>query len=101
MARQVVRTLKLSKPIHEADREIEELEFLEPTSELFAEIDRVTAINEKAKRSRDVVSLNFAVLSHLTGVGIEALVTMSFRDGKQAIKIAGEIASGDLGEGER
>lgn len=101
MARAIVRTLKLSKPINEADREIVELEFREPTSELFAEIDRVEAINAHAKRAKDVISLNFAVLAHLTGLGVETLVTMSFRDGKAALRIAGEIAGEGLDEGER
>lgn len=101
MARAIVRTLKLLKPIHEADREIAELEFFEPTSELFAEIDRVEAINSHAKRAKDVISLNFAVLAHLTGIGVETLLTMSFRDGKAALKIAGEIAGEGLDEGER
>lgn len=101
MARAIVRTLKLSKPIHDAGRELAELEFLEPTSELFAEIDRVEAINSNAKRAKDVISLNFAILAHLTGVGVESLVTMTFRDGKAAIKIAGEIAGEGLDEGER
>lgn len=101
MARQVVRTLKLRKPIHEADREFSELEFYEPTSELFAEIDRASAVNERAKRPKDAISINFVVLSHITGIGVDALLTMTFRDGQAAIKIAGEIAAGDLDEGER
>lgn len=98
--RAIVRTLKLSRPIHEADREIDELEFFEPTGRLFSELERVQVQNENAKRPRDIKSTSLVILEHLTKIGPEALETATFGDLKRAIEIAGEIVGKDVGEGE-
>ena len=97
--RALVRTMKLSKPIHDAGRELLELEFLEPTGRLYSAIERAQVTNANAKRARDIVSTNLVILEHLTGVGPEALETATFSDLTKAIEIAGEIVGRDV-EGE-
>lgn len=98
--RAIVRTLKLSQPIHEADREIDELEFREPTGRLFSELERVQVQNANAKRAKDIKPTSFVILEHLTGIGPDALETCKFSDLSKAIGIAGEIVGKDVAEGE-
>lgn len=98
--RAILRTLKLSKPIHEADREITELEFFEPTGRLFAELERVQVQNENAKSPKQIRPTSMVVLAHLTQIGTEALETASYLDLKKAFGIAGEIIGQGDDEGE-
>lgn len=98
--RALLRTMKLTRPIHEADREIAELEFFEPTGRLFSDLERVQVQNANAKRSQDIRPTSLVVLSHLTKVGGEALETATFGDLKRAFDIAGEIVGKDVPEGE-
>ncbi len=98
--RALVRTLKLTRPINEADREITELEFYEPTGALFTAIERAQVTNANAKRPRDIVSTNLVILEHLTKVGPQALETATFGDLTKAVEIAGEIVGKDIAEGE-
>lgn len=97
--RALVRTMKLSKPISDAGREVLELEFLEPTGRLYSAIERAQVTNANAKRARDIVSTNLVILEHLTGVSPEALETATFADLTKAIEIAGEVVGRDV-EGE-
>lgn len=101
MARQLVRTMKLAKPIHEADREIEELEFWEPTGSVFDELECVESANAHAKRRKDIVPTGRVLLEHLTQLDGATLSTLSFSDRKAANDIAAEIMGAKLDEGER
>lgn len=92
--------MKLSQTLHEADREIDELEFLEPTGAIFDELERAQAWNANAKRRKDIIATGLVVLEHLTGVGGSALSTMTFDDRRRAMEIAGEIMGGSDVEGE-
>lgn len=97
MARQILRTLKLSAPIHEADREIAELEFYEPTGALFDVLECTQDANANAKRRKDIVPTGRVLLEHLTKIDGATLSTLSFADRKAANDIAAEIMIGKLG----
>lgn len=99
MARAIVRTLKLSQPIFYAGKEIDELEFFEPTGRLYSVIERAQVQNANAKRDRDFVSTNLLILEHLTQIAPEALETCTFADLTKAIELAGGIIGRDS-EGE-
>lgn len=98
--RAILRTLKLSTPVHEADREITELEFLEPTGRLYSALERAQIQNANARKPSEIVSTNLVILHHLTGVGPATLETASFADLTKAFSIAGEILGKDVVEGE-
>lgn len=97
--RAILQTMKLSRPIHFAGDEIDELVFHEPTGRLYSAIERAQVTNANAKRSKDIVSTNLVILEHLTGVSPEALETSTFADLTRALEIAGEIVGKDVAEG--
>lgn len=101
MARSLVRTMKLRTPIHEADREILELEFFEPTGEVFDLLECAQEANAHAKKRRDIVPTGRILLEHLTKLDGSTLSTMSFDDRKAANELAAEIMGAKLDEGER
>jgi len=97
--RSPLRTLKLSRPLHEADREIVELEFLEPTSALFDELEKAQEWNAHAKSRSKVVATGLVLLEHLTGLHASTLQSMTFDDRAKANEIASEILGERVGEG--
>lgn len=94
-SREVVRTLKLSRPIHEAGEEIVELEFSEPDGRLLRSIERANAQNAAGKSFQ---SPTFLMLEHMTGVGEAALVSMRFGDVQRAAEIAAELSGVEVDE---
>lgn len=97
--RHPLKTLKLSRPILEADREISELEFLEPTSSLFDELEKAQEWNSHAKTRSKVVATGLVLLEHLTGLHSSTLQSMTFEDRASANEIAGEILGDRVDEG--
>ena len=99
-----VRTMPLKTKLYEADRELSELEFFEPTSEIFDELERAQEWNSHVKKRKNIVATGLVLLSQLTGLHSSTLSKMSFADRKSANKIAGEIMleelKEELGEGE-
>ena len=93
-----VRTLKLSRPLHEADREIAELEFLEPTASLYDDLERTQEWNAHAKKRSQIVASGLVLLEHLTGLHSSTLASMSFGDRKRTNEIAAEIMGEEMGE---
>lgn len=100
MARTLLRTLTLEKPIHEADREIVELEFYEPTGEVFDLLECAQEANAHAKKRSAIIPTGRVLLEHLTKLDGSTLATLSFGDRKAANEIAAEIMEAKLGEGE-
>lgn len=100
MARALLRTIKLEKPIHEADREITELEFYEPTGAVFDLLECAQEANAHAKKRSAIVPTGRVLLEHLTQLDGSTLSTLSFSDRKAANEIAAEIMGAKLGEGE-
>ena len=78
----IARTLKLSRPIHDADKEILELAFKEPDGELLEEVDRAGGREGLAMLKR---------VSYMTNVGFEALRRAHFRDVRRAGLIVQEL----------
>lgn len=101
MARAIVRTLKLTKPIHDAGQEILELEFHEPTGAVFDELERASEWNANAKRREDIIATGLALLEHLTGLDGSAISTLCFDDRKAANEIAADLMGARLGLGKR
>lgn len=99
-SREVVRTLKLSKPIHEAGEEIGELAFHEPTSRIFDKLEIAQERNAKAKRDSDYRPTGLVVLEDLTGLDSSTLGGLTFADRFAAQEIAGEIMGATTGTGE-
>ena len=99
-SREVVRTLKLSKPIHEAGEEIVELAFYEPTSRIFDKLEIAQERNSKAKRDSDYRPTGLVVLEDLTGLDSSTLGGLTFSDRFAAQEIAGEIMGATTGTGE-
>lgn len=89
--REIVRTLKLSKPIYDG-AEISELEFHEPTGTLMRNLEEARERNARAKKSSEFRSMTLVMLEHLTGVCASALETMRFSDMQLACDIAAELA---------
>ena len=98
--RAVVRTLMLSRPLHEAGKEIDELEFYEPSSILFDELERATEWNSHAKKRKSVVSTGMVMLEHLTKLHSSTLEKMTFGDRKKANEVAADIMGNELDLGE-
>ena len=93
--REVLKTLSLSKPLHEAGEEILELEFYDPTSAIFDKLEIAQEKNAKAKKDRDYRPTGLVVLEDLTGLDSSAL-----KNRFKAQEIAGEIMGATLGTGE-
>ena len=100
MARAIIRTMPLRKSIRVGDRDVLELEFSEPTGQLFDEIEKAQAWNEVAKKRSDIVATSAIVLEHLTGLKALALANLDFDDRRAANDIAGEIMGAKMGVGE-
>lgn len=100
MERKPVRTIPLETPLYEGDRRVDELEFLEPTSRLFDELERAQEWNSHVKKRKNIVATGLVLLEHLTGLHESTLATMSFSDRKAANEIAAELMGAELGEGE-
>ena len=98
--REVLKTLSLSKPLHEAGEEILELEFYDPTSAIFDKLEIAQEKNAKAKKDRDYRPTGLVVLEDLTGLDSSALKNLTFGDRFKAQEIAGEIMGATLGTGE-
>ena len=92
-----MRTLNLSSPIYEADREITELEFYEPTGAVFDVLECCQDANANAKRRKDIVPTGRVLLEHLTKLDGATLSTLSFSDRKEANDIAAAIMISKLG----
>lgn len=101
MGRIVLKTMKLSKTLHDAGAEIDELAFHEPDGTFFDELEQATTFNANAKKRKDVIPTGLLILSHLTGVDESVLRSMTFDDRKRANELVVEVmgAKLDLGEG--
>ena len=95
-----IRTLKISSTLFEADREIRELEFLEPTSALYDELERVTEWNSHAKTRAKIVPTGLVLLEHLTGLMGSTLQKVTFSERAEANEIAAEILGEKVDAGE-
>lgn len=102
MSRQIVRTLRLSSAVHEAGAELIELEFYEPTSALFDELEAAATWNDRPTTKRkEVIPTGLVVLEHLTRLDGSTLRTLSFDDRRKANEIAAEVMGAKLETGER
>jgi len=95
-----IRTMPLKEKLYEANRELEDLEFFEPQSILFDELEKAVEWNSHCKKRKNIVATGGVLLSHLTGLHVSTLAKMSFGDRKTANEIAAEIMDAELGEGE-
>ena len=96
-AREVVRTLKLSKPLHEAGEEILELALYDPTSAIFDKLEIAQERNAKAKKDKDYRPTGLVVLEDLTGLDASTVRNLTFADRFKAQEIAGEIMGATTG----
>lgn len=109
-SREIVRTLKLRKPIHYAGESLEVLEFVEPDAGMMIGLERVRDDNAalasgvKAK-GRKWTSPTAYMVEYCTGVDTSSLATMAFADFNAATEIVAdltgvEIDDDDQGDGE-
>jgi hypothetical protein len=81
-SRRIARKLKLSEPIHDAGRKIEELEFERPKARLFRLIENLEDIG-----GEQILS----IIADLCDIGSEAVDEMDWEDITAAGKIVGEL----------
>ncbi len=81
-SRRVARKLKLSVPIHDAGREIKELEFERPKARLFRLIENLEDIG-----GEQILS----IIGDLCGIGPEAVDELDWDDVTAAGAILGEL----------
>lgn len=85
---EIVHTLVLDKPLHDAGEEVKELRFREPTMEVLDIIERMSD-------SKKPQGASVAVLRYFTGVSMAALKRLSWKDTRRAMKVVDRLMPTD------